>query len=294
MLIRSLEMFTAVVETGSFSAAAERLHTVQSNVTAHIKKLEAELEVSLLSRRTPVAPTPAGHQLLDYARRIGALHAQARACFRADGEPAGELRLGSMETTAAVHLPRLLTTFARRWPSIAVHLRTGTSAELIEALRAGQLDAAFLAVEGEEGDDLLMKPVFEERLVLVSGRPLQGGLPDRQTLSRTPFLAFRQGCGYRQTVEMLLAGQRAPAPRIHEFGSLDAIVGCVAAGMGVAVLPESAVGQYRQRFQLHIAELPDDLARVTTVIASTPKGTWSRALAVFMEGEWMPEARSVA
>ena len=62
MLIRSLEIFRAVVDTGSFSAAAERLHTVQSNVTAHIKKLETELDARLLERRTPVVPTPAGRQ----------------------------------------------------------------------------------------------------------------------------------------------------------------------------------------------------------------------------------------
>ena len=67
MLIRSLEIFRAVVDTGSFSAAAERLHTVQSNVTAHIKKLETELDARLLERRTPVVPTPAGRQLLSYA-----------------------------------------------------------------------------------------------------------------------------------------------------------------------------------------------------------------------------------
>ena len=115
MLIRSLEIFRAVVDTGSFSAAAERLHTVQSNVTAHIKKLETELDARLLERRTPVVPTPAGRQLLSYARRIVALHDDAVARFHPQAEPAGELRLGSMETTAAVHLPGLLSTFSRRW-----------------------------------------------------------------------------------------------------------------------------------------------------------------------------------
>ncbi|HBS14006.1 MAG TPA: LysR family transcriptional regulator, partial [Alcanivorax sp.] len=254
MLIRSLEIFRAVVDTGSFSAAAERLHTVQSNVTAHIKKLETELDARLLERRTPVVPTPAGRQLLSYARRIVALHDDAVARFHPQAEPAGELRLGSMETTAAVHLPGLLSTFSRRWPHLAVHLRTGTSSALIEAVRAGQLDAAF--VTGEKvGEDVLLRPVFEERLVLVSNRPLDA-MPDRATLAQTAFLAFRQGCGYRHSIEKLFAEQRVPAPRIHEFGSLDAIVGCVAAGMGLALLPESTVRQYRQRFELHTLTLP--------------------------------------
>lgn len=288
MLIRSLEIFRAVVDTGSFSAAAERLHTVQSNVTAHIKKLETELDARLLERRTPVVPTPAGRQLLSYARRIVALHDDAVARFHPQAEPAGELRLGSMETTAAVHLPGLLSTFSRRWPHLAVHLRTGTSSALIEAVRAGQLDAAF--VTGEKvGEDVLLRPVFEERLVLVSNRPLDA-MPDRATLAQTAFLAFRQGCGYRHSIEKLFAEQRVPAPRIHEFGSLDAIVGCVAAGMGLALLPESTVRQYRQRFELHTLTLPASFADVTTQLATLPRPSWSRALEVFMAGMGALEA----
>ncbi|MFC6330950.1 LysR family transcriptional regulator, partial [Alloalcanivorax gelatiniphagus] len=90
VLIRSLEIFRAVVDTGSFSAAAERLHTVQSNVTAHVKKLESELGAHLLERRSPVVVTPAGRQLLGYARRIVELHDDALARFRPGGEPLGE------------------------------------------------------------------------------------------------------------------------------------------------------------------------------------------------------------
>ncbi len=282
MLIRSLEIFRAVVEAGSFSAAAERLHTVQSNVTAHIKKLETELGASLLHRRAPVTPTAAGHQLLDYARRIVDLHDQALDRFRADGAPAGDLRLGSMETTAAVHLPALLSAFSDRWPAVSLHLRTGTTAEMLAEVRAGRLDAAFVAAE-EAGDDLLLRPVFRETLVLVSGRPLER-LPDGRALAQTAFLAFRQGCGYRRAIEMLLAERRAPATRIHELGSLDAIIGCASAGMGLALLPESVVAQYRQRYRLYTLALPDALAEVTTVLATSTRSSWSRALEVFMEG----------
>lgn len=282
MLIRSLEIFRTVVETGSFSAAAERLHTVQSNVTAHIKKLEAELAVCLLHRRSPVTPTPAGYQLLDYAHRIVDLHNQALERFRGDGEPGGELRLGSMETTAAVHLPGLLSAFSEHWPGIMVRLRTGTSAELLEAIRAGQLDAAFV-VAGDAGEDLVLRPVFRERLVLVSGRPLER-VPDARELTGTAFLAFRQGCGYRSAIEMLLAARKVPAPRIHELGSLDAIVGCVSAGMGLALLPESVVEQYRYRYRLYSLKLADDFTDCTTMLATTARSSWSRALAVFMDG----------
>ncbi|MBL7250848.1 LysR substrate-binding domain-containing protein [Alloalcanivorax sp. C16-2] len=287
MLIRSLEIFRAVVDSGSFSAAADRLHTVQSNVTAHIKKLETELGARLLERRNPVVATPAGRQLLHYARRIVELHDDALSRFQPGGEPLGELRLGSMETSAAVHLPPLLTDFSQRWPQLSVHLHTGTTGELIEEVRTGQLDAAFVVAENA-GDDLALRPVFHERLVLVSGRPLKS-FPGRAELARTPFLAFRPGCGYRTTIEVLLADMKVAAPRIHEFGSLDAIVGCVGAGMGLALLPASTVRQYRRRFDLHTLALPGDRGKVTTVIATLQRPSWSRALEVFMEGVPSPD-----
>ncbi|CUR48054.1 Transcriptional regulator, LysR family [Alloalcanivorax xenomutans] len=287
MLIRSLEIFQAVVESGSFSAAAERLHTVQSNVTAHIKKLESELGVRVLERRNPVALTSAGHQLLGYARRIGDLHSEALNHFKGGGEPTGELRLGSMETTAAVHLPKVLPAFSRRWPAVSLNLRTSPSACLLDELREGRLDAAFV-IAGNVGDGLIMRPVFRERLVLVSGRPLDG-VPSAAELSRTSFLSFRQGCGYRQTVSVLLAEQGAPPAPIHELGSLDAILGCVSSGMGLAVLPESTVRQYRHRYPLHSVALPEALSAVTTAIATAEENTWSRPLRAFMEGPWLPD-----
>ncbi|QJX03352.1 hypothetical protein HML84_15605 [Alcanivorax sp. IO_7] len=111
-----------------------------------------------------------------------------------------------------------------------------------------------------------------------------GELPGRADLARTPFLAFRSGCGYRTTIEVLLADLKVAAPRIHEFGSLDAIVGCVGAGMGLALLPASTVDQYRRRHTLHTLDLPGDRGRVTTMIATLKQASWSRALEVFMEG----------
>ena len=83
MQLKSLRMFEAVCESGSFGAAAQQLHTVQSNVTAHIKKLEDETGVQLLARAGPVHPTPAGRALRAHAQRMLREHDQALAQLQA-------------------------------------------------------------------------------------------------------------------------------------------------------------------------------------------------------------------
>jgi DNA-binding transcriptional LysR family regulator len=126
MQLKSLRMFEAVCESGSFGAAAQRLHTVQSNVTAHIKKLEDEAGVQLLMRASPVFPTPAGRTLLESARQMLQSHDQVLAMLQARqfaaGQVKGALRIGSMETTAALRLPPLLAELRRLHPDIDLEL----------------------------------------------------------------------------------------------------------------------------------------------------------------------------
>src|SRR5690349_16681320 len=99
-----LRVFEAVARLGGMSRAAAELNTVQSNVTARIRHLEAELETKLFRRHARgVALTAAGERLLPYAARLGQLLAEARRAVQDDGTPAGALRLGSLETTAALH-----------------------------------------------------------------------------------------------------------------------------------------------------------------------------------------------
>ena len=113
MDLRQLKIFCAVVDHGSFTAAAEAVHTVQSNVTMRVKELEAELGQPLFIRqKSGVVLTSAGITFLGYARRILQLTEESRAALAETGTPAGPLRLGAMETTAAIRLPRLLGAWA--------------------------------------------------------------------------------------------------------------------------------------------------------------------------------------
>src|SRR5262249_59719539 len=116
-----------------------------SNVTTRVKQLESALGVSLFVRgRRGMSPTPEGRRLLDYTERLLALAEEARADLSAH-PPRGRLLIGAMESTAAVHLPRLLSTLHAKYPALDVHLVTATSGVLIDQERAGVLSAACVA-----------------------------------------------------------------------------------------------------------------------------------------------------
>jgi len=281
MQLKSLRLFTLVVRTGSFGAAAGQANTVQSNVTAHIKKLERELEVQLFDRSGAVHPTPAGRMLLTHADRVLAAHDDAIARFRDGQAPSGQLRIGSMETTAAVRLPPILTAFHRAYPDVDLTLATAPSADLTTQLLNGEIDCAFVAGRLPHRG-FHVEQAFTERLVLVSHEPL-ARLPAAQELLGATFLAFRQGCSYRQRIELLLARYGVSGGRIFEFGTLDAMLGCVAAGMGYALLPESVIATHRHRFDIHASRLPDPLCRIDTTIAAAPRAGWTPALTAFIE-----------
>lgn len=277
--IKSLQAFIAAVDTGSFIAAAEKLHTVQSNISAHIKKLEQELGVSLLNRYKGIQPTAAGRQLLTHTRLLLQQHQQLETLFEASNTSAvGSLLLGSMETTLAIRLPEILAAFCRQMPAVDVQITAAPSADLMRALESGRIDAAFVAGH-QPGDYWLQRPVFEEELVLISCDPIDG-LPSGAELSKKRFMAFRQGCTYRHKIELLLNHQGAYAPRIIELGSIDAILGCVAAGMGFALLPKSLVEEQR-RFRLHYLSLPVDLGKMSTYLITPPEDEWSNPLRLF-------------
>ena len=281
MQLKSLQLFIEVVNTGSFIAAARQCHTVQSNVTAHIKKLEEELETQLFHRQGGARLTSAGRALETHARKMLMAHDEVINLFKGEPAAATTLRIGAMETTTALRLPPILADFHRRYPAVELSIDTGPSADLLARLLDGELDGAFVAGRPEHSR-LLATPVFEEQLVLVASNPMTS-LPTAEQFQQTAFLAFRQGCGYRQRIELLLASRGVNATRIFEFGSIDGILGCTAAGMGYSLMPRATVEAHQSRFDIHCHELPAEIADVTTYFATAHTATWTPALTRFVE-----------
>ncbi len=267
MQFSDLSTFSAVARCGGITRAADELRTVQSNVTNRIKALETEVGVLLFERHSRgMKLTGAGRRLLPYVERLAALSREAMVAACDDGVAKGTLAIGSMETTAAVRLPPLLARFCRAFPAVRLTLRTGPTAALVAAVLDGSLDGAFVAGPVDH-PDLAFVSAFNEELVLVSARrwpnlaALRKGTPEVGPAA----LVFRSGCSYRQRLEQVLAELGWPTSARLEFGTLDGIIGCVAADMGVTLLPRSVVARSGLSSSVRVHALSRSHKRVETI-----------------------------
>jgi DNA-binding transcriptional LysR family regulator len=267
MELSDLVTFSTVARTGGVTRAAEELNTVQSNITQRVKALETEIGTPLFERHSRgMTLTGAGRRLLPYAQRMAALSREAMLAARDDGEPKGPLAIGSMETTAAVRLPSLLAQFHRLFPAVQLTLRTAPTADLVAGVLDGTFDGAFVAGPIDHAE-LTATTAFKEELVLVTARrwtslaALRAGTPE----SGPTALVFRTGCTYRQRLEHVLAGFGWPSAARFELGTLDGMIGCVAADMGVTLLPRAVVERNDLSESIRLHALTPSQSRVDTL-----------------------------
>ena len=262
MELSDLKVFQAVVEAGGVTRAAEQLHRVQSGVTTRIRQLERKLDTRLFVREGKrMILTPAGHRLLDYAERLLELSAEAEAAMR-DPVPGGVFRLGAMESTAATRLPAPLAELNRRYPAIVPRLRTGNPVQLSAALLEGMIDAALVAepVASEAFERIV---AFEEETVIVTACS-HPDIDDGRAVPRA-MIVFEKGCPHRRLLEAWYS-LRGEAPlQIIELASYHAMIGCVLAGMGAALLPKSVLETFPASARLRCHALPAEMSRLKTL-----------------------------
>ena len=276
-----LKVFAAVARLGGMNRAAAELNTVQSNITARIQTLEADIGCTLFQRHSRgVSLTPAGQRLLPYADRAAQLLADARRATRDDGVPRGLLTIGSLETTAALRLTPLLARFAGDNPEVDFVLRTGTTHELIGDVLECRVDGAFVCgpVAHPELDE---QAVFREELVVLAA-PGVSSLDDALEPRGTRIVVLRAGCSYRQMLEKVLARRAIVVERLLEFGTLEAIFGCVGAGLGITLLPRALVGPVCAKGRVSMHRLPRVHAMVDTVFLRRRDSFASSALRAFV------------
>jgi DNA-binding transcriptional LysR family regulator len=276
-----LRVLEAVARHGSMNRAAVELNMVQSNVTARIRVLEEQVGTPLFDRsRRGVTLTAAGQRLLPYVTRFSALLREAQEAACDGGTPRGNIRIGALETTAALRLPPVLTAYTQAWPEVGLVVTTGTSCSLVEDVLAHRLDGAFVAGPVHHAD-LLEELVFREELMLITSPSLRD-LDDLDRQRELKIIVFRHGCSYRQRLENLLTRRGIQTARPLEFGSLDAILGCVAAGVGITLLPKAVVASSRQEGLVRAHELPPEEARVATMFIRRSDVYASSALNAFL------------
>ena len=277
-----LRIFEAVARLGVMNQAAAELHTVQSNVTARVRLLEEELKTPLFHRHSRgVTLTSAGRRLLPYALRVQHLLEDARRAVQDDGAPRGPLTMGSLETTAAMRLPPILAAYTAVCPAVDLTLNTATTSELVEDVLQRRLDCAFVC--GPVSHPALEEEViFREELVIVTARAVRSF---RELIAKgeLKIVVLPPGCSYRQRLETILAKRGVVPVRRLDFGTIDGILGCVAAGLGVSLLPRRVVQPAWRAGQVAIHELPATESHVDTVVVRRRDALVSSALAAFLE-----------
>ena len=260
----SLQIFKTVVEEGGVIRASRKLNRVQSNVTTRIRQLEEHLGARLFRREgRSLALSAQGQTLLVYADRLLRLADEAVGEMRT-GKPKGVFRLGSLESTAGSRLAPILARYHALYPDVVVELATGTATALVTRVTNYELEAAFVS-EPFTAPGLEARAVFEERLVLITSKAIRN-VSGPADLGRSTLIAFAQGCSYRRRVEEWLGGERVMPERVLEFASYQAMIACVAAGTGFAVVPKSVLESLRATRSVRQHALPDRISQNRTHI----------------------------
>ncbi|MEU4213242.1 LysR family transcriptional regulator [Streptomyces sp. NPDC026206] len=269
---RLLSTFTTVARTESFTAAATELHLAQSTVTAQMQALEKELGARLFDRLPRgAAITEAGRRLLQEAEKVLEAESRLRAAAAAEGPPAGRVVVGAGETLCSARLPGVIASLRRRHPGLEVDLSPVGTAEAVDGLRTGRLDIALLLEEEVGLRDIDAEHLGYEPLVLVCApdhpfahrtRPVTW-----EELAQEAFFLHEQGCSYSDRLAHRLLSFPGTRPRLTRFGSIEAARSCVAAGLGLTLLPRVTVEDALREGRLAVVtgppipDVPVQLAR---------------------------------
>jgi len=244
---RQAEYAIAVAEELNFTRAARRVHAVQSTVSAGVRALERELGADLFERDArAVRLTPAGEAALPALRELVEAAARARQSADPAGELRGELRVGIFPNLPYLDLPAIVGAYRRAHPLVDLQLRTSSSgsAGLADDVRHGRLDLALFGLPATSVPGLRVRRITTSPFVAVlpAGHPLAGRprlyLAD---LADEPFVDTPEGFGNRVTLDAALAARGILRSVPTEVAEIGAIALFIAAGMGVAALPEMTV-----------------------------------------------------
>jgi len=263
--LRALQIFKAVVDEGGVARAAERLHCVQSNVSIRIRQLEDMLGTRLFERvGKRLTVTPRGMVLHSYAGRLLQLADEARQVVRGPGTPGAELRIGATATAAIQHLPGPLTDFHRSHPTVQLHVNVATTDSIVRDVLAQDLDIGII-IGAMSHPDLQQVEIDDDELTLVTncGRRL---LRSAKDLASTILIGFPEGCFYRDNLLRWMAEANIPVHRTLEFETTEAVVGCVAAGLGVTLMPSAIIENLGSKHRVKCHPFPGKYRRAQTMM----------------------------
>ena len=259
--LAALEIFKAVVEESGITKAATRLNRVPSNVTTRVKQLEERLGTQLFRPRESETGALGGGQAPARLRRPAHPSREAEAALRSGRRPARSWG------PSKVRRPPDSRPFSPASPAVsggAARAGHGHHGALIAKVMDHEVEAAFVA-EPFTANDLDGLPVFSEELVLITPKSFRR-IKTPRDIGRTTLIAFAAGCSYRRRLEGWLGDAKVVPERVLEFGSYHAIVACVAAGAGIAIVPRSVIRVSLASADVATCALPAAVAKARTFL----------------------------
>jgi DNA-binding transcriptional LysR family regulator len=287
MEVRQLQIFRTLAEELNFTRTAEKVNTVQSNVTAQIKALEEELGIPLFDRLgRRVTLTDAGRNFLPFALQALAAMDHGQRALKTGAEPSGPLRIGAAESQLTYRLPEVLHAFRRRFPHVELIFSQHSTATVAHELEAGKFDMVIHGDNLPPYSSLKSCRLRTERILLLA--EASHPLASRSTVKPADLVAqnlllTESGCSYREKLDRALALANIRPANVTEFSSVEALKQCIALGMGIGLLPEIVVArELRQNRLKALHWIGPSLDIVTQILWHKDK--WiSPAMAAFME-----------
>ena len=236
MSIRDLKTFLAIAESGSFTGAARSVHRTQSAITVQMKSLEEVLGIRLFDRsKRPPVLTATGRAFVPKAVEV--VHSYELLFQEAAGVSVeGHLRLGAVPTMVTGRLPRALKALRGKYPRLQIELTMGLSADLVEKVHRGALDAAIVSEWRGGNSGLKWLPFAYEPLVLIA--PIDApALSAEELVTSMPFIRYTRQAWVGDLIDGFLRKRRLKVDEVMTLDTLEAITTMVHHGLGVSVVP---------------------------------------------------------
>ncbi len=264
MNLRALRTLVEIDRVGSFQEAAERLGMTLSTVSMQMKTLEEELLFPLFDRAyRPPAMTPAAREVVRHARAILAEVDAVRALGDELGVLKGVIRIGFVGTASVRLLPGFLLAAGREQPLAEFAVESGVSTDLLRRVETAELDAAVVTQSPDTPRSIHSEPLQREAFALAVPSAAKGfGLA--RCCAELAFIRFLPSTGIGLLVDGYLARHARPPRKTVTLDSVEAVMGCVNAGLGFGVVPEPDARRYASHAHVTVLDDPP-LARVVSL-----------------------------
>ncbi|MEH7387815.1 LysR family transcriptional regulator [Bacillus sp. JJ1521] len=285
--IRHFVTFKKIIETGSFTQAAEHLGYTQSTVTSHIQALEQQIGAPVFDRMgRKVILTDVGKKLLHYSQEILETYGKIENLAIEEKDVRGEIKIAAPESLTVYRLEPILREYRKKFPHVSISLSNATCGDNKRAILNGSADVSFVMLPLLQDPDLIVHSMLNESIVLVGSPDCSLNILDEryenQKISEC-LIVNEKECSYRTVFEEYLREREIVPSHTMELWSIEAMKRCVMSGLGIAYLPLMTVNDEVKAGRLKIIPCVGDFKQIFSQVLYHKNKWVSPALSGFID-----------